>query len=466
MTGNESTERQPQTGEEAESNVSSGFAGSSSTRSVNLSRRALLGSALVAVGGAAAIGFAGARLTAEPSESDLAPSTSLASKAAISPFGAHQSGIATVQQQYVTLVAADLTVKDAVSLRRFLVDVSATVALIARGEETPPSPMYPEGAVTPTDFATGLSPAHLTMTVGVGSRVFDLPGVTREAPRRLRPLPAFTGDHLDPRWGGGDLIFQICADDAQVVSAAMRALRARMPGYAVIRWTQSGFLSSPQGGGTPRNMFGQKDGTSNPRVESTAFDDVVWALPDEPTWFNGGTYLVFRKIRMKTANWDLTARDEQDAVIGRRRSDGSPLTGTREFDEPDLEATTVDGTAIIDSGAHIRRAHGFSMLRRSYNYDYGFLTAIAGGSPDPLEHPENHPHAPGTEDHHHGGHGKLDVGLLFCAYGNDPDSQFIAAQQRLAEQDRLNQFIQHTGSAIFAILPGFRKGGYIGDTLV
>ena len=30
------------------------------------------------------------------------------------------------------------------------------------------------------------------------------------------------------------------------------------------------------------------------------------------------TNLVFRKIRMKTANWDLTARDEQDAVIGRR----------------------------------------------------------------------------------------------------------------------------------------------------
>ena len=70
--------------------------------------------------------------------------------------------------------------------------------------------MFPEGAATPTDFATGLSPARLTMTVGVGARVFELPGLTRESPRRLRPLPAFTGDHLDPRWGGGDLIVQIC----------------------------------------------------------------------------------------------------------------------------------------------------------------------------------------------------------------------------------------------------------------
>ena len=433
-----------------------------------MSRRALLGSALVTVGGAAAVGFTGGNLAARANDAFTEPYASGASDASdtVSPFGAHQAGVATAQQQYATLVAADLTVDDAASLRRFMMDLSATVAAIARGDDTPPSPMYPEGAATPTDFATGLSPARLTVTVGVGSGVFELPGVTREAPRRLRPLPAFTGDHLDPRWGGGDLILQICADDAQVVSAAMRALRARMPGYAVIRWTQSGFLTAPKDGGTPRNMFGQKDGTSNPRTDSAEFGDVVWTLPDEPAWFTGGTYLVFRKIRMKTANWDLTARDRQDAVIGRRRSDGSPLTGRNEFDEPDLDATTASGTTVIAPDAHIRRAHGFSMLRRSYNYDYGFLTAIAGGSPDPLEHPDNHPHAPGTEDHHHGGHGKLDVGLLFCAYGNDPDGQFIAAQQRMAERDQLNQFIQHTGSAIFAILPGFGEDGYVGDTLV
>jgi deferrochelatase/peroxidase EfeB len=432
---------------------------------ITVGRRTLLGSAVASVGGAAVAGFAGGRLGAGAGRAPARAATPVASDT-VSPFGAHQAGVATVQQRYATLVAADLTVAGAASLRRFLTDVSATVALITRGEEPPPSSMFSEGAATPTDFATDLSAARLTVTVGVGARVLELPGVVREAPRRLRPLPAFSGDHLDPRWGGGDLLFQICADDAQVVSAAMRALRARMPGYAVIRWTHSGFMSAPRSGGTPRNMFGQKDGTSNPRPGTTEFDDVVWALPDEPDWFANGTYLVFRKIRMNTASWDLTARAEQDAVIGRRRSDGAPLTGEREHDQPDLEATTAEGPPVIAADAHIRRAHGFSMLRRSYSYDYGFLTAMAGGSPDPLEHPEDHPHAPGTEDHHHGGHGKLDVGLLFCAYGNDPDNQFIAAQRRLAEQDRLNSFIQHTGSAIFAILPGFEETGYIGDTLV
>lgn len=434
-------------------------------RGTAVSRRALLGTALATVGGAAVVGFTGGRLLASTDEEPVGQAPSPQSDI-VSPFGTNQAGIATPQQGYAMLVAADLTVSDAATLRRFLVDLSATIAVIARGEEPPPSPMYPRGAETPTDFATGLSAARLTLTVGVGSRVFELPGMTRELPRRLRPLPNFTGDHLDPRWGGGDLFFQICADDAQVVSAAMRALRARMPSYAVIRWTQSGFLSMPQDGGTPRNMFGQKDGTSNARTDSVEFSDTMWALPDEPPWFQGGTYLVFRKIRMKTANWDLTARDDQDAVIGRRRADGAPLTGGKEFDEPDLEATGGNGRPVIATDAHIRRVHGFSMFRRSYNYDYGFLTAMAGGSPDPLEHPENHSHAPGTEDHHHGGHGKLDVGLLFCAYGNDPENQFIAAQRRMSEQDRLNQFIQHTGSAIFAILPGFAEDGYVGDTLV
>jgi dye decolorizing peroxidase/deferrochelatase/peroxidase EfeB len=430
---------------------------------IRLSRRALLGTALATVGGAAAAGFAGGHATAAQRSS---PPPSAEQDEIVSPFGGHQAGIATPPQRYATLVAVDLSVQDATALRRFLIDVSATVAHITRGEDPPPSPMFPDGAETPTDFATGLSPARLTVTVGVGSRVFEVPGVAAEPPRRLRPLPAFAGDRLDPRWSGGDMLFQICGDDAQVVSAAMRALRARMPGFASLRWTQSGFLSTPKDGATPRNMFGHKDGTSNPRTDSLAFDQTVWARPDEPGWFAGGTYLVFRKIRMKTADWDLTGRDEQDAVIGRRRSDGAPLTGAEEFDRPDLEATRADGAPVIASDAHIRRVHGLAMLRRSYNYDYGQLVASAGGSPDPLERPEDHAHAPGTPEHTHGGHGTLDVGLLFCAYGNDPDGQFIAAQQRMAQSDRLNRFIQHTGSAIFAVLPGFAEDGHLGDTLV
>ncbi len=211
------------------------------------SRRALLGSALATVGGAAAIGLGGAGLAARPA----APEQPSLVDEVVPSSGVHQAGIDTPQQRYATLVAADLTVRDAGALRGLFRDLTTTIARITRGEDPPPSPIFPPGASVPTDFATGLSPSRLTITVGVGPRVFTLPGIGRPAPERLHPLPAFDGDGLDPRWSDGDLLLQICADDAQVVSAAMRSLRARLPGYGRLRWTQSGFLSTPVGGGTP-----------------------------------------------------------------------------------------------------------------------------------------------------------------------------------------------------------------------
>ncbi len=39
-------------------------------------------------------------------------------------------------------------------------------------------------------------------------------------------------------------------------------------------------------------------------------------------------------------------------------------------------------------------------------------------------------------------------------------------QRRLAAQDALNEYIRHTGSALFAIPPGTREGGYAGETLL
>ena len=51
------------------------------------------------------------------------------------------------------------------------------------------------------------------------------------------------------------------------------------------------------------------------------------------------------------------------------------------------------------------------------------------------------------------------------AYMRDPDRQFIPLQSTLARNDALNEYIQHTGSAIFAIPPGISPGGYVGQAL-
>jgi len=62
--------------------------------------------------------------------------------------------------------------------------------------------------------------------------------------------------------------------------------------------------------------------------------------------------------------------------------------------------------------------------------------------------------------------GQLDAGLFFLAFQRDPRRQFIPLQQRLAGVDALNEYIQHVGSAVFAIPPGVAvAGASIGDQL-
>ena len=61
--------------------------------------------------------------------------------------------------------------------------------------------------------------------------------------------------------------------------------------------------------------------------------------------------------------------------------------------------------------------------------------------------------------------GRLDAGLFFLAYVRRPSTQYIPMQNRLAQHDGMMEYLQHTGSAIFAVPPGARSGGYIGEAL-
>jgi deferrochelatase/peroxidase EfeB len=61
--------------------------------------------------------------------------------------------------------------------------------------------------------------------------------------------------------------------------------------------------------------------------------------------------------------------------------------------------------------------------------------------------------------------GRLDAGLFFIAYVRDPDHQYIPMQTRLSSSDGLMEYLRHTGSALFAVPPGAREGGFVGETL-
>ena len=55
--------------------------------------------------------------------------------------------------------------------------------------------------------------------------------------------------------------------------------------------------------------------------------------------------------------------------------------------------------------------------------------------------------------------GLLDAGLFFIAFQQDPHRQFVTIQRQLGRHDLLNEYIRHTGSAVFAVPPGLSAAG-------
>jgi deferrochelatase/peroxidase EfeB len=414
-----------------------------------VSRRALFGivgagAAGLAVGGAGGAGIAAA--VASQAGVDSARSY---------PFdGTHQAGITTPAQDRLQFAVFDMqpgaTRDDLISL---LQDWTVAARAMAAGDEVGETGATGGSSYAPPDDtgeAMDLPASGLTITFGFGPTLFsdsdgvDRFGIAGARPSALVALPRFSGDALDPALTGGDLAIQACADDPQVAVHAIRNLSRIAFGRASIRWSQLGFgrtSSTSTSQVTARNLFGFKDGTQNIKAEEpAALDEHVWVTGGSPAWLTGGSYLVVRKIRMIIESWDRQQLQEQERVIGRSKREGAPLSGGTEFTEPDFAATGAADEQLIDQRAHVRLAHpsvnsGVRLLRRGYNY-------VDGN--DAL--------------------GRLDAGLFFMSYQSDP-AHFVTVQRSLSSDD-LNEYIQHVGSAVFAIPPGVSSDGWIGQTLL
>ena len=353
----------------------------------------------------------------------------------VEPFrGPHQSGIATPMQATATFVALDLRDDvDRDALIRMMVLLTDDIDRLSQGTPALADPQ-PELATVP---------ARLTVTVGYGLGALVAAGLEDQAPAWLAAgLPEFSIDKLQKRWSDGDVILQVAAEDPVTVSHALRVLLTDADPFATVRWIQSGFHrpANTTPGGTGRNLMGQVDGTVNPTSGTEDFDDVVW-VPDGPSWLVGGTAMLVRRIAMDLKTWgamDLVGKEES---IGRRLSDGAPLTGGDEFTAPDYEAVDENGFLVIPPTSHMRRAHATApaerILRRPYNYDDGFA-----------------------------GDGTADAGLIFAAYMADPMAQYVPIQKRLAAADVLNVWTTPIGSALFAVPRGVQEGEYIGQALL
>lgn len=365
------------------------------------------------------------------------------------PFdGEHQAGIATPHQSHGAFVAFDLIPDGGSAAAREPQGESGDTegrpgraVEEARRDLTRLMRVWTEDARSLTSGRPALAdlepelanqPANLTITLGMSPRLLHDVRLADRAPAWVRKhidgLPAFSTDKLDPAFTGGDLLLQICGDNVTAVSHAMRVMTRSGREYTRVRWTQRGFVDSPSGQ-TPRNLLGFKDGTVIPR-SAEEFDKSVW---DD----QGGSAVVVRRVRFDMPNWEALDRGSREIVFGRHIDTGAPLTGNDEFDAPDLNKLTPAGLPVIDPNSHvgITAGSGPTMLRRPFNYD-------GAASRDG------------------------DSGLIFVCFQNDPDKAFIPLQKRLAAGDRLNQWTEHVGSALFWCPPGTRDGEHWAQRLL
>jgi len=412
-------------------------------RGSGISRRGLLGLA-----GAGVVG-AGAGIAVDHFAIVPATASGSSGAAAVYPFyGEHQSGITTAAQDRLHFASFDVENIDRAELISLLRDWSSAAARMTAGKTVGTGAVGGplDAPADDTGEALDLPPAGLTITFGFGPSLFDHRfGLAGRRPTELIDLPHFAGDALEANLSGGDLCIQACSDDPQVAVHAIRNLSRIAFGRASIRWSQLGFgrtSSTTRGQVTPRNLFGFKDGTANVKAEDTTqVDEHVWVpAGDSAAWMTGGSYLVARKIRMLIEPWDRTSLREQERVIGRNKGEGAPLSGGKEFTEPDFHAKAL-GSTLIDRDAHVRLAHpdqnaGALLLRRGYNF------------------------VDGNDDL-----GRLNAGLFFIAFQRDPATQFVRVQQSLAGHDALNEYIRHVGSGIFAVPPGAKPGSFVGAEL-
>lgn len=341
-------------------------------------------------------------------------------------FGDVQSGVETPQQSFASFVSFTFrSPADSRVVGRLLRVWTSDISLLMAGK-----PAMGDAAPELASF-----PHSLTVTVGLAHSTFKLIGREDMYPLPIVDLPPYSIDALEPQWVGGDCILQICSDDKLALAHAQRELIKTAAPFASVAWIQQGFMQHLPGEKTPRNLMGQVDGTDNPKLGSTDFREVVWNKGTRHAWFANGTTLAFRRIRMQLETWEKLSPDAQENVIGRKRSNGAPLTGIIETDLPDFTAQ-ADGTFVISEHAHIRRAStDRNILRRVYNYSDGVLP-----------------------------NGEVDTGLLFASYQADVET-FLEIQQRLAESDALNKWTIPVGSALFVILPGAQAGEWLGQAL-
>jgi deferrochelatase/peroxidase EfeB len=411
---------------------------------MTLDRRSFLTRSAVLGAGGLATAAGGRVLTPASAQTPVAPDDLDARL----PFdGPHQSGVLQPVRDHATYVALDVIAPSTARLIQGLQLLSSRARQLSQGtteglQEVDDPP--PDSGT----LGTTIAPDALSVTIAFGASLFDHRyGLADKRPAGLVTMPPFPNDDLDPARSHGDVLLQINANNRDTVVHTVRELMRVARDVFSLRWTLDGFQSADRGPSphsSRRNLFGFRDGTSNPDpTDDALMRRLVWAdgTGDEPAWTANGTYQVVRTIRMHVEFWDRVGLREQENMIGRTRDEGAPIGGTKEFQDPRFDLDAKGERIPLD--AHMRLANPRTpatedqrIVRRALNYHRGFDEA-----------------------------GQLDQGLIFVAYNRDIEKQFTQIQNRLADEPMIDYITPVGGGYYFAPAGAHDPTDWVGSGL-
>ncbi|MEZ0076397.1 Dyp-type peroxidase [Planotetraspora sp. GP83] len=365
----------------------------------------------------------------------------------IVPFhGVHQSGITQlprVPQQQGVFVAYDVTAETRDQLTDLFRILTARARFLTSGGPARPA----SGSSGSGLLGTTLVPDGLTVTVAVGSSLFDDRfGLAGRKPVELVPMTAFAHDDLNPAECHGDLLLQLCANHSDALVNVLIDLHTRTTGLMRQRWRIDGFRSPQRPSGTPRDLLGFHDDVANHFLTDVKgrIDNFVWvhSPSPEPAWTTGGTYQVVRIVRFDLEKWNRVPVEQQQRIIGRHKVTGVPLNGGHDENSPVVYDPAGE---VMPFSCHVRLANPQTTDSR--------FAAPNPYVPDKVppvhiwRRSYQYMRAPDVD-------GRMDAGHAFCCFQRELRT-YIEMQRRL-ENEMLVPYITPTGGGYFFALPGVK----------
>jgi putative iron-dependent peroxidase len=177
---------------------------------------------------------------------------------------------------------------------------------------------------------------RLSCIAGIGSALWDRLSPQRR-PRDLHPFPPISGPVHSAPSTPGDLLFHIRAEREDMTFELARQLLDVLGDAATVVDDTTGFRYFDA-----RDLLGFVDGTANPT--GAELPDAALIGADADPDFAGGSYVVVQKYLHDMAGWAALSIEEQEAIMGRTKSDNI------EIDDDDAPRKSHKSLATIEDG--------------------------------------------------------------------------------------------------------------------